>query len=197
MSLPTIRRVELDGIGLEIAETGVGGRPLLLLHGFTGAKEDFADHWDWLADRGWHVVAPDLRGHGGSDHPPRAEDYSLDLLESDAMALVDELGWDRFVLLGHSMGGMVSQAIAIHHPDRLDGLVLMDTIPGPVESSGVTMLMFRLAGRVFGMKAMARFVRKPPPAHPSRCDASTPSGPASARTSRRRSSPPRRSWPGR
>ena len=46
------------------------------------------------------------------------------------MALIDELGWDRFVLLGHSMGGMVSQAIAIHHPDRLDGLVLMDTIPG-------------------------------------------------------------------
>ena len=52
------------------------------------------------------------------------------------MALVDDLGWDRFVLLGHSMGGMVGQAIAIDHPERLDGLVLMDTIPGPVSGGG-------------------------------------------------------------
>jgi len=54
---------------LEYAEEGAGGRPFLLLHGFTGAKEDFADHLDRWADRGWHVVAPDLRGHGGSSAP--------------------------------------------------------------------------------------------------------------------------------
>ena len=70
------------------------------------------------------------------------------------------------MLLGHSMGGMVSQAIAVHQPQRLDALVLMDTIAGHVAGGGVTLLMFRAAGRVFGMKAMARFVRKPPPRSP-------------------------------
>ena len=162
----TIRAVRAGAVTLEIAEAGIGGRPLLMVHGFTGAKEDFADYWDRLAERGWHVVAPDLRGHGASDHPPHADDYTLDLLETDLMALVDELGWDRFVLVGHSMGGMAGQAVAIDHPERLDGLVLMDTIPGTVGGGGVTLLMFRLAGRVFGMKAMARFVRKPPPRSP-------------------------------
>src|SRR6185312_7649311 len=87
----TIRSVRAGDVTLEIAEAGIGGRPLLMVHGFTGAKEDFADYWERLAERGWHVVAPDLRGHGASDHPTRADDYSLDLLEADLMALVDEL----------------------------------------------------------------------------------------------------------
>lgn len=160
------RRVRVGAVTLEIAEAGVGGRPLLLVHGFSGAKEDFEDHWEPLAERGWHVVAPDLRGHGASDHPIGADDYSLDLFEADAIALVDDLGWDHFVLLGHSMGGMVSQAIAVHHPDRLGGLVLMDTISGPVPGGSVQFFFMRAAGRVFGMKTMARFVRKPPPRSP-------------------------------
>ncbi len=162
----SIRRVDVGGVTLEIAETGVGGRPLLMLHGFTGAKEDFEDHWDWLAERGWHVVAPDLRGHGASDHPPGVEDYSLDLLESDAMALIEDLGWGRFVLLGHSMGGMVSQAIALHHRERLEGLVLMDTISGQISGGGLSFAILKVAGRLFGLKMMARFVRKPPPKAP-------------------------------
>lgn len=162
----TTRSVRAGDITLEIAEAGAGGRPLLMVHGFTGAKEDFADWWDRLAERGWHVVAPDLRGHGASDQPTDAADYSLDHLEADVIALVDDLGWETFVLLGHSMGGMVGQAIAIHHPERLDGLVLMDTVAGPVSGGGLTLFMFRAAGRLFGMKTMARFVRKPPPGSP-------------------------------
>ena len=161
----TIRQVEVGDVTLEIAETGVGGRPLLMLHGLTGAKEDFGDWWDQLAERGWHVVAPDLRGHGASDHPPRTQDYTLELFEADVLALVDDLGWDRFVLLGHSMGGMISQAIAVDHPDRLDGLVLMDTVAdaSSLEGGGAQMLVLKVVMRLFGMKALARFLRKPPP----------------------------------
>jgi pimeloyl-ACP methyl ester carboxylesterase len=171
MSLPaanaTIRRVDVGDLTLEIAETGVGGRPLLLLHGLTGAKEDFGDWWEPLAERGWHVVAPDLRGHGASDHPPRSEDYTLELFEADVLALVEDLGWDRFVLLGHSMGGMISQAIAVEHPERLDGLVLMDTVAdAPELGGGAPMAILKVVMRVFGMKALARFLRKPPPGSP-------------------------------
>ena len=164
----SIRRVKAGAVSLQFAEAGVGGRPLLLLHGFAGAKEDFGDWWQLLADRGWHVVAPDLRGHGASDHPPRAEDYSLELFETDVMALIGALGWDRLVLLGHSMGGMVSQAIAIDRPELLDGLVLMDTVPGKVsmEGGGAVLISMKVLMRLFGMRALARFVRRPPPKSP-------------------------------
>jgi pimeloyl-ACP methyl ester carboxylesterase len=163
----TTRSVRVGDVSLEIAEAGAGGRPLLMLHGFTGAKEDFTDWFDQLAERGWHVVAPDLRGHGASDHPSRPQDYGLELFQTDVLALVDDVGWDRFVLLGHSMGGMISQAIAVERPHLLDGLVLMDTVPGaPSVGGGAAMLVIKVAARLFGLKAMARMLRKPPPGSP-------------------------------
>lgn len=119
---------------LSFAEEGAGGRPFLLLHGFTGAKEDFTE-WLWpLADAGWHAVAPDNRGHGASEKPAGVEQYSFDALADDAIALADQLwGADApFVLLGHSMGGMVAQVLALRRPERLNGLVLMDTLHGPL-----------------------------------------------------------------
>ncbi len=131
------RRVEIEAtdgpLGLATAEDGRGGRPLLLAHGFTGAKEDFASHLPTLAAAGWHAVAPDLRGHGASDVPGDEAAYDLGLLAADLLALADALGWGRFTLLGHSMGGMVAQVAALAVPHRLDGLILMDTSPGPVQ----------------------------------------------------------------
>lgn len=122
-----------DGESLTIDEVGAGGRGLLLVHGFTGARVDFADHLDALADAGWWVVAPDLRGHGDSWHPEDELHYSFDHFAGDMLALVDALGWERFVLLGHSMGGMIAQVAAAMRPGALDGLVLMDTTHGPLE----------------------------------------------------------------
>jgi pimeloyl-ACP methyl ester carboxylesterase len=129
------RIVEVEGqVGLAVAEAGVGGAPLLLLHGFTGAKEDFGDWMDRLGDEGWHTVAPDLRGHGESSKPEIEEAYSLEVMAADAFALADALGWGRFVLLGHSMGGMVAQIMALKEPGRLRGLVLMNTHHGAIDS---------------------------------------------------------------
>ena len=112
---------------LEVLEAGPGGRPLLLVHGFGGAKEDFGDGVELLAGEGWHVLAPDLRGHGGSDHPEGRGSYSLELFADDVEALLAAVGWERFVLVGHSMGGMVAQLVALRAPERLAGLVLMGT----------------------------------------------------------------------
>ena len=134
----TITSPDLDGSGtpgpieLAITEAGEGGRPLLLLHGFGGRRHDFEDHVEDLAGAGWHVVAPDHRGHGDSDDPAGEDAYTIEILAADALVLADELGWDRFVLLGHSMGGMVAQVIALDAPDRLEGLVLMNTSHGPI-----------------------------------------------------------------
>lgn len=117
-----------DEIELAIAEAGSSSdKRLLLLHGFTGAKEDFTEYLDRLGAEGWHAVAPDHRGHGESSKPPQESDYSISILADDAVALVDSLGWERFAVLGHSMGGYVAQRIAMGAPQRLTALVLMDT----------------------------------------------------------------------
>ena len=123
----------MDDVRLAIAEAGAGGRPVMLVHGFTGAKEDFTDFLEPLAERGWHAVAPDLRGHGASDQPANEGSYSLAVMAADLLALADRLGWERFVLLGHSMGGMVAQHLLIAEPERVGALVLMDTTHGPVD----------------------------------------------------------------
>jgi len=130
-----VRSMAAGGLSLAVAEAGDpdSDRHLLLVHGFTGAKEDFTGFLDRLADAGWHAVAPDLRGHGESDHPGSEDDYSLDLFADDLWGLVDALGWQRFVWLGHSMGGMISQVAVLRHPERVQAFVLMDTSHGPPE----------------------------------------------------------------
>src|SRR4051794_10461741 len=120
-----------DGVGLM---TVAGGSPeapgLLLVHGFGGAKEDFADHFDALA-RDHRVVTFDLRGHGESDAPDDPAAYSLDRLAADTLAVADATGLDDLRLLGHSMGGMVVRRLVLAHPARVAALVLMDTSAGP------------------------------------------------------------------
>jgi pimeloyl-ACP methyl ester carboxylesterase len=130
-----LRTVDAGGLSFEIAEAGVGNsRRILLVHGFTGGKDDFVEAADRLADAGWHAVALDLRGHGRSSQPASEDDYDLELFADDVWALVDALEWrEPFVLLGHSMGGMIAQVAALRQPTRLRGLVLMDTSHGPVE----------------------------------------------------------------
>jgi 3-oxoadipate enol-lactonase len=152
-----LRRVDAGGVTLEIAEAGAGNhRRILLVHGFTGAKDGFVEVVDRLADQGWHAVAPDLRGHGNSSKPPSEDDYELGLFADDLWALVDALGWDEpFVLLGHSMGGMAAQVAALRDPSRLAGLVLMDTTHGPVEGIAAGELDLGLAVvREHGMETL-------------------------------------------
>lgn len=123
-------RIEVEpGVELEVAVRG-DGPTLVCLHGFGGAKEDFADHLDSLAQHR-RVVAPDLRGHGESDRPDDPDAYSLDRMVLDVEAVADALGAHRYVLLGHSMGGMVARRAAVRDPGRVSGLVLMSTAAGP------------------------------------------------------------------
>lgn len=130
------RSVDVGGVSLAVAELGRGGRPLLLVHGFTGAKEDFGDWFEPLAAEGWWVVAPDLRGHGQSGHLGDEAGYSLSLMAEDLSALIDGLGWGSCSIVGHSMGGMAAQELVLSHPQRVERLVLMDTHHGPPEGIG-------------------------------------------------------------
>lgn len=118
-----------DGVGLEVETLGAG-QPLVLVHGISGAKEDFADHLPRFAAHA-SCAAFDHRGHGASDKPDDVDAYSLDRLVTDTIAVFDALGFDRVRLVGHSMGGMVARRLVLAHPDRVDALVLMNTSPGP------------------------------------------------------------------
>jgi 2-succinyl-6-hydroxy-2,4-cyclohexadiene-1-carboxylate synthase len=150
-----IREVATERLGHSVAEAG-SGEPLMLVHGFTGAKEDFADFLDGFGDRGWHVIAPDLRGHGASEKPEDEEAYSLAGMAADVLALADAFGWERFDLLGHSMGGMVAQLVALDRPERLRSLVLMDTGHGPVE--GLDPAVVALAVEIVRTEGMERLL---------------------------------------
>ncbi|GAA2673446.1 MULTISPECIES: alpha/beta fold hydrolase [Nonomuraea] len=123
-----IRTAHVNGVDLSYREEGDPAAPtLVLLHGRT------ADHNNWnpfirrFAER-FHVIAPDLRGHGASERPDR---YELPDMAEDVVALLGALGVDQAILIGHSLGGVVAYHLAMNHPERVSLLVLEDP-PAPV-----------------------------------------------------------------
>ncbi|GAA3545048.1 alpha/beta hydrolase [Aeromicrobium flavum] len=103
---------------------------ILLVPGWTGSKEDFTPVLPLLAALGFDVVTYDQRGQYESPGDA-ADDYSLEALADDALALADAaLEDERFHLLGHSFGGLVSQTLTIEHPERIRTLSLLCTGPG-------------------------------------------------------------------
>lgn len=112
-----------NGVRLRFAEQGrAGGRAVVLLHGYSDSWASFAHVMPLLPDS-LHAIAPDLRGHGGSDRP--ATGYAMRDLAADVVALMDARGVTRATVVGHSMGSIVAQQVALLAPDRVEGLVLI------------------------------------------------------------------------
>jgi pimeloyl-ACP methyl ester carboxylesterase len=105
--------------------------PLLLIHGFTGHRDDFIGVLPELAEigSGRRVLVPDLRGHGNSDEKMGTSGWSFEQLVSDLLAYLDYLGLARADLLGHSMGGFVALRFALAHPNRVRSLCFLCTGP--------------------------------------------------------------------
>lgn len=110
--------------GLAWSDAGV---PLLLLHGFGNDVHVWDDFAPAVAPY-YRTLALDQRGHGDSGHDPELR-YDHDSMARDALAALDALGVQRFVLVGHSMGGRVAMRIARRCPERLAGLVIVDAGP--------------------------------------------------------------------
>jgi pimeloyl-ACP methyl ester carboxylesterase len=107
------------------AATSGAGTPLVLLHAFPLDGRMWAPQVEALAGT-YQVIVPDLRGFGAA-RDQAVEDAGMDLLADDLLRLLDERGLDRVVLGGLSLGGYVALAFLRHHPDRVSGLVLLDT----------------------------------------------------------------------
>ena len=113
----TLRQLETNGIRVRIAEQGEG--PLvLLLHGFPESWYSWRHQLPALAEAGFHAVAPDLRGYGASDAPEAVEDYDIVHLTADAAGIVDALGEETAVVVGHDWGAIVAWQCALLRPDR-------------------------------------------------------------------------------
>ena len=111
-------------VELAFGVAGAGGNPVIALHGITAQHRAFNALARHL--RGEHlVVAPDLRGRGDSASPFPGN-YGLPAHAADAIRVMDHMGLERAVLMGHSMGGFVSVRAALDYPERVSALVLLD-----------------------------------------------------------------------
>ena len=120
--------VAVGGVPLFVRRWGTrDGAPLLFLHALGPASSAaFLGLAVGPLEEGYAVAAPDLPGYGGS--PPVApDDYAVPALAELMTRLADELGWDRFVLVGHSWGGAIACHVAAAHPERIRALVLVDS----------------------------------------------------------------------
>ncbi len=99
---------------------------LLLLHGFPEFWYAWRNQIVPLRDAGFRVVAPDLRGFNLSDKPKGAANYRMEVLVEDVRELIEELGHDSAIVVGHDLGGLVAWHFAMQHPAKTQRLVVMN-----------------------------------------------------------------------
>ena len=117
-------RVDVNGVGIEYQVTGQG-RPVVLLHGFPDSGRLWRHQVTALAEAGFRVIVPDLRGYGLSDKPSEVEAYSLPLLAGDVMAVLADAGVERAHVVGHDWGAALAWAIASLAPGTVDHLAVL------------------------------------------------------------------------
>ena len=122
-SVPAQRWAEVGSLRMRYLDWGGGGAPVLALHGLASSAHWYDILAPFLCER-FRIVAPDQRGHGGTTQA--ADGYGWRSLASDAVGLLDVLGIEQAVLLGHSWGGNVAVAAAAHFPGRVRALVMID-----------------------------------------------------------------------
>lgn len=122
-------RFALGPVELAWEQRGRGEPPLVLVHGYTGSRFDFAGHLDGLAAER-RVVTVDLPGHGDSTKTGDPSTYTVAGFVDDLAAFITEAVGPPVHLLGHSLGGRVALGLTLDHPDLVASLVLMDTTAG-------------------------------------------------------------------
>ncbi|UVO11253.1 alpha/beta hydrolase [Mycobacterium sp. SVM_VP21] len=159
----TAQTVEYDGVGgvTLVADewnrgaTDANEHPtIVMLHGGGQNRHSWHKTGQILADRGYHVVALDTRGHGDSDRAPNA-DYAIETLTADAVALIEAIG-RPVALIGASMGGLTGILVADEAgPQRVTKLVLVDVVPR-YEKDGSARIRDFMFGHIDGFDSLAQ-----------------------------------------
>jgi pimeloyl-ACP methyl ester carboxylesterase len=133
VSFPRLR----SGIKIRVVERGERtSPPVLLVHGWGCSAYVFRDNLPALADAGFRAIAVDLKGHGLSDKPVAADEYTVDALVEHLLDILDALGLERPALAGHSLGGTLIYHFAARYPQRARCLGLVS----PVGLTGVSLM---------------------------------------------------------
>ncbi|GAA6617641.1 alpha/beta hydrolase [Scytonema sp. NUACC26] len=141
------RWIETNGIKMHIAEQG-GGNLVILCHGFPECWYSWRHQIVAIAEAGFHVVAPDLRGYGQTDQPKSVEAYNILQLTSDIVGLVHVLGREQAVIIGHDQGAPLAWHCALLRPDLFKAIGLL-SVPYRArtwDSEPPTEILKRMAG---------------------------------------------------
>ena len=120
------RYVETNGIRLAVYEEGKGPA-VVLCHGFPELAYSWRHQIPALAGAGFHVLAPDQRGYGLTSRPQPVEAYDIHHLTGDLVGLLDATGIEKAVFVGHDWGGFVAWGMAQLHPERVAGVIGVNT----------------------------------------------------------------------
>lgn len=127
-ALPAPQFADINGIRLAYYEAGPrGGVPVVLCHGFPELAFSWRHQIAALAAAGRWVIAPDQRGYGLTQGPDAVEAYDMAHLTGDLVGLLDHLGADKAIFVGHDWGGIVVWALPLLHPARVAGVIGLNT----------------------------------------------------------------------
>jgi pimeloyl-ACP methyl ester carboxylesterase len=129
------RRIDVGEVRLAVTEAGdPSGEPVVLLHGFPELARCWRHQLPALAAAGYHAVAPDLRGYGGSDRPSAVDAYAAPRLVADVAGLIGALGHDSAHVVGHDWGGGLAWALAGARPELVRSLTILNAPVGVVSA---------------------------------------------------------------
>jgi pimeloyl-ACP methyl ester carboxylesterase len=153
----------INGFEMYYERHGDAGEPLVFVHGYTGDVGDWEHQIAEFAST-HRVLALDHRGHGRSEGPADRSTYTIEQMSHDVEELIGRAGFERYHLVGHSMGGAVTQEIALRRPGRLMSLTLHDTGPGfNLSAIEVVRRYFAERLRVAEEQGMAALAEMPSP----------------------------------
>lgn len=122
----TERQLNVNGLSMHVVEQG-SGPAVILCHGFPELWYSWRHQIPALAEAGFHVIVPDQRGYGRTTAPSQIEDYTMQHLTSDMLALLDALQQNQAVFVGHDWGGVVVWSMALHYPERVRAVAGVNT----------------------------------------------------------------------
>lgn len=134
------------------------GPAILILHGWGGSSDSWVEVQRILAGKGYKVIAPDFSGFGKSITPP--EPWGVKEYVGIILKFTEELGLDKFVLLGHSFGGRIAIRLTHEHPEKVEKLILCNSAgikPKPGIKTTAVFILVRIGNAILSPKYLVRF----------------------------------------
>lgn len=149
LEFPKAEMIDVGEVRLAVHQAGQGGIPVLLAHGWPELAFSWRYQVPMLVEHGYHVIAPDQRGYGDSDKPEDVTAYDCHHLTSDLCGLLDALGIDKAIHIGHDWGAIVLWHQALLHPERVMGVANLSVPFRPREPGDPVAFWEKMLGEDF------------------------------------------------